>query len=184
MHIDLIVISILCLFIFSGYKKGIIVEFVSFGALAFNIIMARKLSPFVLNILKINIQHNKVLDISAYIITFIIMYVFLNLFTTFILKTLKRNTNMTLDSIIGALFGFLKGIIVIVMLMTTVLIWGSFDKSIETQLKESRTYFITLKAVDKTKLILPDNIREIIDEYSDKKEIDEILEEFLKKEMT
>ena len=184
MHIDLIVISIICLFIFAGYKKGIIVEFVSFGALAFNIITAKKLSPFVVNILKINIQHNKVLDMAAYIITFIIMYVLLNLFTTFILKTLKRNTNMTLDSIVGALFGFLKGVIVIVMLMTTALIWGSFDDTVENQLKDSKAYLITLELVDKTKLILPDNIREIIDEYSDKKEIDEILEDFLKKEMT
>lgn len=184
MHIDLIVISILCLFIFSGYKKGIIVEFVSFGALVFNIIAAKKLSPYVVKILNINIQHNRILDISSYIITFIIMYVFLNLFTTFILKTLKRNANMTLDSIVGALFGLLKGIIVLVMLLTIVIIWGSFDNKVEGELKKSKTYYVAMEIVDKTKLLLPDNIKEIIDEYSDRKEIDEILEEFLKKEKT
>lgn len=182
MYIDIGILLVLFFFVFFGYKKGIIAEFISFAAIIFNVVFSKKISPLIYNLLNLGAEHEGILSIVVYVVVFIVVYIILNITITFLLKTLKKNSKMALDSLVGALFGFLKGAIVIMIVMVTLVILANFNKGVEERVEDSYTYRGSLKIIEQGRFLLPDNIREILEEYNEKKEVEKILKEFLDKE--
>ncbi len=182
MYIDIGILLVLFFFVFFGYKKGIIAEFISFAAIIFNIVFSKKISPVIYNLLNLDEEYKGILSIVIYVVVFIAVYIILNITISFLLKTLKKNSKMALDSLVGALFGFLKGAIVIMVVMVTLVVLANFNEGIEAIVEDSYIYKGSLKIIEQGRFLLPDNIRETLEGYNDKKEVEKILKEFLNKE--
>lgn len=182
MYIDVTVGVILSLFVFYGYKKGIIAEFISFAALIFNIVFSKKITPVIFNMIKAEGKNESIVNTGIYALVFIVTYILLNVTITFILRTLKKNSKMRLDSIIGALFGLLKGLIVTLLLLVVLIVSANFNENIELKLERSISYKVAKEVIEGVKVLLPEDIRNVLDQYSNKKDIDKVLEDFLNKE--
>lgn len=182
MYIDIIIALILVLFTYFGYKKGIIAEFISFGALIFNIVLSKKLNPIVLDLLGVREPDNVIRNTIIYIFSFIMVYIVLNFIVRFLLKTLKRNTNIILDSLIGGLFGFLKGSILTILILSILIVLVNFDIRVEKMMTNSRVYIMVQKGIDLTKTLLPEDIKNTLENYKEKINETNLIKENLLKE--
>lgn len=182
MYIDIIISLILILFTYFGYKKGIIAEFISFGALIFNIALSRQLNPYILDLLGVKEAENVIGNTIIYILSFIIIYIVLNFIVRFLLKTLKRNSNIILDSLIGGLFGFLKGCILSVLIISILIVLLNFNPKLENVIENSKTYAIAHKGIDLSKNLLPNDIKDTLVEYKKRVKEANLIKENLFKE--
>lgn len=105
---DGIIIILLALGAYKGYKDGFLVTILSFLAFIIAILAALKLLDTAIRFLKVYVQYNKILPFVSFILVFLIVFVGI----IFLSKALKSVINKTLfgslDSAVGALFGILK----------------------------------------------------------------------------
>ena len=105
---DGILIILLALGAYKGYKDGFLVTILSFLAFIIAILAAFKLLDTAMRFLKVYIQDYKILPFVSFVLVFLIVFVGI----IFLSKALKSVINKTLfgslDSTIGALFGMLK----------------------------------------------------------------------------
>ena len=111
-YLDIIIAIILLVFGIKGLRKGLIIEVVSllafgvgiYGAMHFSDFTAEHLQDF----MEINPQY---LNTIAFVLTFIIMVVVVNLIGRLISKLMKSLNLGFFDKLGGFLFGVLKGVL-------------------------------------------------------------------------
>jgi len=108
--LDLILLIPLLLFGFNGFRKGIIIEITTLIALVFGLYAAIYFSDYTAGLLKDSFEIGKdYLTVVSFVVTFIVV-----LFLVLLLgKILEKIVNILmlgfLNKLVGALFGILKG---------------------------------------------------------------------------
>ena len=144
--LDIILLVPLLLFAFNGYKKGIIIEIATLAALVLGIYAALFFSGYTANLLtgSFNIS-TEYLNIIAFIVTFIGVLIVV----MFIGKLLEKIVNLLMLGIVnklaGALFGILKGALLLSILIFLV---NYFDTDASIIKKEARTQSVLYKNVE------------------------------------
>ncbi len=144
--LDIVLLVPLLLFAFNGYKKGIIIEIATLAALVLGIYAALFFSGYTANLLtgSFNIS-TEYLNIIAFIVTFIGVLIVV----MFIGKLLEKVINLLMLGIVnklaGALFGILKGALLLSILIFLI---NYFDTDASIIKKEARTQSVLYKNVE------------------------------------
>jgi membrane protein required for colicin V production len=140
-YLDIIIAIILFLFGWKGLRKGLIIEVVTllafgvgiYGAMHFSDFTAAHLQDF----MEIKPQY---LNTIAFVLTFIILVVFVNLIGRLISKWLKSMNLGFFDKLGGFLFGILKGVLlcsVLLMVLNNFQLLGVVKSKVK---EESKLY--------------------------------------------
>ena len=140
-YIDIIIAVVLFLFAWKGLRKGIIIEVVTLVAFGAGIYGAMRFSDFTAERLVEYIEVDpKYLNTIAFVLTFIILVVLVNLVGRVVSNLVKSMNLGFFDRLGGFLFGAAKGVLLCsVLLMVLVnLNWVGFVK--EEAKQESKLY--------------------------------------------
>lgn len=139
--LDIIIAVIILLFALKGLRKGIIIEVVTLIAFVVGIYGAMHFSDFTAEHMVEYIEVNpKYLNTVAFILTFILLVILVNLIGRAVSKLVKAMNLGFFDKLGGFLFGAAKGVLLCsVLLMVLInLQWAGFLK--EEVKKESMLY--------------------------------------------
>jgi Uncharacterized membrane protein, required for colicin V production len=147
-YLDIAIAIILIIFAVAGLKKGLIVEVTSLLALFLGIYGAMYLSDYTAEHLSKYISiEPECLNTIAFIVTFLAVLLLINLLGNLISKIIEAINLGALDKIGGFIFGALKGLLIIgvlVMILNTF----SVDKLIKTKtIQTSFLYPIVEKSI-------------------------------------
>ena len=116
--LDIIIAIILLYFGFKGARKGLILEIVSLLAFGIGIYGAMRFSDFTATTLADYIEINpKYLNTTAFILTFIILVILVNLIGKLVSKMMRDMNLGTVNKIGGFVFGSAKGILLCSLLL-------------------------------------------------------------------
>lgn len=116
--LDIIIAIILLFFGIKGLKKGLIIEIVSLLAFGIGIYGAMHFSDFTAETMTDYIEINpKYLNTTAFILTFIILVILVNLIGRLVSKIVKNLNLGVFDKIGGFVFGGAKGILLCSLLL-------------------------------------------------------------------
>ena len=111
-YLDIIIAIILLVFAIHGLRKGLIIEVVSLLAFGVGIYGAMHFSDFTADRLKDVMEINpKYLNTIAFVLTFIILVVVVNLIGLLVCKLIKSLNLSFFDRLGGFLFGAVKGVL-------------------------------------------------------------------------
>lgn len=179
MYIDIILGAIILVLTLIGFKKGIVIEFLSLMGLIFNIIVSKKLTPVISDYFKVTSDNARSNQIITYSLIFFIIFVIIFIIIHFIKKIVKKSLDSITDRMIGALVGFIKGCLVSVVLLVIVVLASNFHKDVKTQLRNSYSYKIYGKVEDIVIKILPDDLMETIKKITNQESIKESIKKAL-----
>ncbi len=111
-YLDIIIAIILLVFGFKGLRKGLIIEVVTLLAFGVGIYGAMHFSDFTAGHLQDFMEINpKYLNTIAFVLTFIILVVLVNLVGRLVSRAIKSLNLGFFDKLGGFLFGVLKGVL-------------------------------------------------------------------------
>ena len=111
-YLDIIIAIILLVFGFKGLRKGLIIEVVTLLAFGVGIYGAMHFSDFTAEHLQDFMEINpKYLNTIAFVLTFIILVVLVNLIGRLVSRIIKSLNLGFFDKLGGFLFGILKGVL-------------------------------------------------------------------------
>ena len=111
-YLDIIIAIVLLVFGFKGLRRGLIREIVTLLAFAVGIYGAMHFSDFTALHLQDFMEINpKYLNTIAFVLTFIILVVLVNLIGRLVSKAIKSLSLGFFDKLLGFLFGMLKGVL-------------------------------------------------------------------------
>ena len=111
-YLDIIFAVILFLFGWKGLRRGLIIEVVTLAAFVVGIFGAMHFSDFTAERLQDFMEINpKYLNTIAFVLTFIILVVLVNLIGRLVSKAIKSLNLGFFDKLGGFLFGILKGVL-------------------------------------------------------------------------
>lgn len=146
--LDIVILVPLAFFAWQGFKNGFIMELFTLAALILGIWASLKFSYVAENFLvdQFNLKTNY-LHIISFIVTFIIVVVAVNLLGKVIEKIFHAIAFGGLDKILGGVFGILKGIVFLTILLYVI---DSFDMKkglIADEVKEESTLYPKLEDI-------------------------------------
>jgi len=136
-YLDIIIAIILLVFAIHGLRKGLIIEVVSLLAFGVGIYGAMHFSDFTADRLKDVMEINpKYLNTIAFVLTFIILVVVVNLIGLLVSKLIKSLNLGFFDRLGGFLFGAVKGVL---LCSTMVLVLNNLEWTdiIKKEVRES-----------------------------------------------
>lgn len=116
MYIDLVVLGTLLMYLISGLRMGFFVEFITIFGVIGNFYLAGRFTPVVMRFLEKNIGQDNYL--LVYVTIFVCLYIFLMIFTSVLNAFFKSQTKGLLTRIGGGILSGIKGILVIMVLIT------------------------------------------------------------------
>ena len=117
-YLDIIIAIILFLFGFKGYRKGLIIEVVTLLAFAVGIYGAMHFSEFTGKHLQDFVEINpKYLDTIAFVLTFILLVVIVNLIGRAVTNLIKAMNLSFFNKLGGFVFGVAKGVLLCSLLL-------------------------------------------------------------------
>ncbi len=185
MILDIIILVIVLFFLFNGFKNGLIYEVFGITKIFLTLILVLKYYSKIDMFLQ---RHNyKYSNIVVYIFSFIIIYIILSIIVYFIDKFLKVVKLGTFNSLLGGIFGFLKGTIFSIVIIVILIFVKDYNKKIQEIVENSNTaYYMSLYLKDFYPLF-PEQIENKLKKFTmENKKIkleNEILNE-IKKEIT
>ncbi len=108
MYLDILILVIFILGIFSGIRNGIFVEIISVFGFVVNLLITKIYTPVVLNFLKrsdASFENNYVI---TYIVTFITVYLAVSIILIFVKKAFKGLRKGFFNKMMGGIAGFVK----------------------------------------------------------------------------
>lgn len=112
MYLDILILVIFILGIFSGIKNGIFIEIISVFGFAINLLITKLYTPVVLSFLKrsdTSFENNYVI---TYIVTFIIVYLVVSMILVFVKRAFRGLKKGFFNKMMGGIAGFIKAVIV------------------------------------------------------------------------
>ncbi|MDO4690701.1 MAG: CvpA family protein [Fusobacterium sp.] len=172
MYLDILILLLIGIGIFSGLRNGIFTEVISLLGFVINVIIANIYTPVVLKFFKKaeNIFGNNYL--ITYIVTFITVYLIISMVLIFVKKALKEQRKGFLNRVLGGLLGFIKGIavsLIIVVIYTYII---NIAPSLEVYSKDSRTIELFYEIVPNVEKHIPDILLENFNKNATKKIIE------------
>ena len=117
-YLDIIIALILIVFGWKGLRKGLILEVVALAAFGIGIYGAMHFSDFTASHLQDFMEINpKYLNTIAFVLTFIILVVLVNLIGRLVSKAIKSLNLGFFDKLGGFIFGALKGVLLCSLLL-------------------------------------------------------------------
>ena len=173
-YLDIIIAIILFLFGFKGFRKGLIIEVVTllafgvgiYGAMHFSDFTATHLQDF----MEINPKH---LNTVAFVLTFILLVVLVNLIGRWITNLVKAMNLSFFNKLGGFVFGFAKGVLlcsVLVMVLNNLQLIGLVKSEVRDQSKLYPYIEMTVPFVYRGFDLVKDYAKEMIPEESEEKE--------------
>ncbi len=173
-YLDIIIAIILFLFGFKGFRKGLIIEVVTllafgvgiYGAMHFSDFTATHLQDF----MEINPKH---LNTVAFVLTFILLVVLVNLIGRWITNLVKAMNLSFFNKLGGFVFGFAKGVLlcsVLVMVLNNLQLIGLVKSEVRDQSKLYPYIEMTVPFVYRGFDLVKDYAKEMIPEEQEEKE--------------
>ena len=173
-YLDIIIAIILFLFGFKGFRKGLIIEVVTllafgvgiYGAMHFSDFTATHLQDF----MEINPKH---LNTVAFVLTFILLVVLVNLIGRWITSLVKAMNLSFFNKLGGFVFGFAKGVLlcsVLVMVLNNLQLIGLVKSEVRDQSKLYPYIEMTVPFVYRGFDLVKDYAKEMIPEEQEEKE--------------
>lgn len=140
-YLDIIIAIILFIFGYRGFKKGLIIEIVSLTAFLVGIWGAMHFSDFTATHLSEFTEINpKYINTVAFILTFILLVILVNLIGKLVMKFIKTMNLSTVNKIAGFILGAAKGVLLcslLLMVLNNLQIMGLVKEEVK---KESLMY--------------------------------------------
>jgi membrane protein required for colicin V production len=149
MHIlDIIIFCIIGLLVFNGIRKGFIISLASLIALGLGIYAAVHFSNYVEKILVSNLHPGGTwLPILSFALTFIIVVIIVMVIAKAMEKMISLIGMGILNRIFGGIFGFIKGVLIVSVLLFIIVSIDKKEKLITRKAKqESMVYPYVAKA--------------------------------------
>lgn len=170
MYLDIVILIVLVLSILDGLRNGLFVEFLSVFGLAINFIVAKYLTPKVIEFLHLSSGNNNYFII--YIIIFWAIYIIVGIFLHCFRGIIEKQSKGLLTRFLGAILGGIKGFIIA---MIIIFIFDfSVDKfsGLEKYGKDSRATEIFLKVVPNIEEYMPKAFKDKLNAIQDDKLVD------------
>ena len=156
MYLDILILIIFILGIFSGIKNGIFVEIISVFGLAVNLLITKIYTPVVLKFLKrsdASFENNYVI---TYIVTFITVYLVVSMILIFVKKAFKGLKKGFFNKIMGGVAGFLKALVVSLVIILVYTYSTKLAPSLEKYSQGSSAISIFYEIVPSFESYIPD----------------------------
>lgn len=181
-YIDIVILVLLAIFGFGGWRKGLITEAATLLGLGFGLYGAFHFSDFTSNKLLEFVEINpKYLNVISFVVTFIVLAILVNLLGRLVAKLVKTINLGFIDRIGGLVFGLAKGMLICSLL---VMLFNSMqDKEIikPKAKEESMLYPYVERAVPYVYQgfdLVKDVVKDVTDEDDkDAEEVEEATEE-------
>ena len=173
-YLDIIIAIILFLFGFKGFRKGLVIEVVTLLAFGVGIYGAMHFSDFTANHLQDFMEINpKYLNTIAFVLTFIILVVLVNLIGRLVSKLVKSMNLGFFDKLGGFLFGIIKGVLlcsILLMVLNNFQLIGVVKPEVREQSKLYPYIEQTVPYVYRGFDLVKDYAKEVLPEEKEKTE--------------
>lgn len=175
MYLDIVILIVVILTILDGLKNGLFVEFLSIFGLVINFVLAKYLTPILIEFLKLKSNDSNYFLI--YIVMFWAVYIVVGILIHFIRKIMEGVTKGFILRVLGGVLGAVKGILLALViififnfavnLIPDIKKYGNNSKSVEIFIKTAPVIESYIPKVFKKKL---EEIRneKLIDRYINK----------------
>lgn len=116
MYVDLAVLGIFLMYLISGLRMGFFVEFITIFGIIGNFYLAGRFTPGVIRVLGEKIAQDNYL--LVYVTVFFSLYIFLMIFTSLLNAFFRSQRKGLITRIGGGVISGVKGILVIMVLVT------------------------------------------------------------------
>jgi len=140
--LDIIIIIPLLLFAWQGYKKGFIIEVATLAALLLGLFFAFYFSDYAANLLNehFNIDE-KYIAVLSFIVTFIVVVIVIIAIGKILQKLIDIILLGFLNKAAGAIFGIIKGALIISILLLIINYFDANQKLIKEEYKEGSVFY-------------------------------------------
>ena len=146
--LDIIILILLVLSAISGFQKGFIVSLTSLVALILGIYVAMYFSDFMTEFLQQTFSiYTKYLSLIAFALTFMLVVVLVNVVGKIAEKFVDILLLGIFDKIAGAVFGVLKGVFILSILIMILNYCHLSDKWIKKEAREKSKLYMTVESV-------------------------------------
>jgi membrane protein required for colicin V production len=146
--LDIIILILLVLSAISGFQKGFIVSLTSLVALILGIYVAMYFSDFMTEFLQQTFSiYTKYLSLIAFALTFMLVVVLVNVVGKIAEKFVDILLLGIFDKIAGAVFGVLKGVFILSILIMILNYFHLSDKWIKKEAREKSKLYMTVESV-------------------------------------
>ena len=176
-YLDIIIAIVLFLFGFKGFRKGLIIEVVTLLAFAVGIYGAMHFSEFTAEHLQDFVEINpKYLNTVAFVLTFILLVIVVNLIGKALTKLLDAMELGFLNKLFGFVFGVAKGVLlcsILVMVLNNFQLIGVVKPEVREQSKLYPYIEETVPYVYRGFDLVRDYAKEVLPEEGEKRQEEE-----------
>ncbi|MGL4307726.1 CvpA family protein [Cetobacterium sp. SF1] len=165
MYIDIVVAVIIFFATVFGLKNGFFVEFFSIFGVVINFILAKKITPIIIE--KFSMLNNNNNYISVYMGTFWVLYIILGIFIYFITTFLKSQSKNFISRILGGVLGFLKGAVLVAVALVIYNFVSSRYPSVEKYSQGSQINKIFIENASYLEEYVPHEFKDKLKEIKD-----------------
>ncbi|WP_068268653.1 CvpA family protein [Caviibacter abscessus] len=166
MILDVLIIIFILILLFKGLQKGFIYEVFSITKIFVTLFLVTKFNDKINNLL---LSYGyKYSNVIVYIISFLIIYVILSIIVSIIDKFLKVIKLGTLNSLLGGLFGIIKGIALSFIVIVFLIFIRGYNEKIEKTLNTSYCVYYTSIYFDGIYDLFPKFMSSKLKEFSEK----------------
>ena len=141
-YLDIIILCILGLLIFNGIRKGFIISLASLVALILGIWVAVHFSGYMSSwLVKTFHPSGTWLSVLSFTLTFLLVVIVVMIIAKLLEKVVKTVGLGLLNRIVGGLFGLIKGVIIISVLLFIIVSFDRNGKVITKNAKESSFFY-------------------------------------------
>ena len=169
MYLDILIIIIFILGIFSGIKNGIFVEIISVFGFAVNLLITKIYTPVVLKRSDASFENNYVI---TYIVTFITVYLVVSMILVFVKKAFKGLKKGFFNKMMGGVAGFVKALIVSLVIILVYTYSTKLAPSLEKYSQGSSAISIFYEIVPTFEAYIPEILVEDFNKNATKKIIE------------
>lgn len=146
--LDIIILVPLALFGWNGYKKGLIIEVASLAALVIGLYVAFYFSDFAAEMLNDLFDlDQKYVAVIAFLMTFIVVLFLVLTLGKALEKVVKILLLGLLDKIAGAVFGILKGALILSILIFVINYFNFGDYLFKEEARTKSVFFEPVKSI-------------------------------------
>ncbi len=168
--LDIIILIPVILFVFRGFRKGLIIELATLAALFLGIFLGIYFSDFVAELLVKYLGLNaNYTSAVAFLVIFVAVIILVRMLAKAIEKLIKMVALGFFNRILGALLGLLKALLLMSLIFYLIVRFDPMEKLLTKNTKEKSLLFKPVSA------IAPLTIPQISKGYSAVKEMDTIM---------
>lgn len=169
MYLDIVILVVVVLSILDGLKDGLFVEFLSVFGLVINFLAAKKLTPIIMEFLKLHTQNNYFV---TYIVIFWAVYIIIGILLHFIRNIMDSQSKGFILRFLGGIIGLIKGFILGMLIVFIFNFSTDIFPDIAKYGKDSRSGEIFLKTIPIVEKHIPKIFKEKIDKIKNEKIVD------------